>query len=279
MKRNGKTCDDIAYLSDKCNLPNYQWRKHWSDNKYCQSSCWGIGPYDGDACEGEQALQLAGAFVGKPYVVDPSLTAYRDKDSCGQMGKDYQSEWCHGSEMSELGCKSPVLSQHCETGTATLVSLEGDGKSFSLVNIEGCGYAFFAQYVCDEASTVTGFCRYGDNENENLDGKALVDGTGKGGCKQQCQTTVDCTAYAFTSENSHCDLYKGGPYTYGSGAHGVTCSILQDEDQLFLDPKDMQDGEGSNGTQSGMVGAINGATYFGTSLVVPAMVALMSSLE
>jgi len=303
MIENGKTCDDLEYLrAHGCNLPTNRWREFWSTHKWCQLSCFQIGAYKGDVCNTVQAPgqsasqplsqpafqpdspQLARAqpeaFAGDVYIEHPELAAYRDEGSCGQMGKDYQSHFCHGLEMAGNGCKSPVLTEYCESGTATLLSIQGDGASYSSVNIDGCGYAFFAQYVCGEASIVTGFCRYGDNQNEHLSANAITVQTGNNeskeeSCKQQCESYVNCTAYAFTSESSYCDLYQGGPYTYGSGRAGTTCNILPDEDQLFLEDTEMQDGE-DNGLQSRLGGVVNGATYFDKSLVVLATVALMS---
>ena len=47
-------------------------------------------------------------------------------------------------------------------------------------------------------------------------------------CYEKCQTMPinDCVAFAYSPADSReCDLYRGGPYTYGSGDFGSTCYI------------------------------------------------------
>lgn len=284
MSAAGKDCDDPLLHQYGCNRRSHEWWRDWTRQKFCQSSCWAIGAgYEGDVCNSEQDRRMVRAppesFAGHSYIEQPELTAYRDEDSCGQMGTDYQSHLCHGLQMSELGCKSPVLTEYCDSGTATLLATQGDGASYSSVSIVGCRYAFLAQYVCGEASIVTGFCRYADDQSEHLSANSTIvlpdDMEAKEqSCKGQCQSHGDCTAYSFSSDNSHCDLYKGGPYTYGSGRAGTTCNILLPEDQL--DGIDIQPGDGEVLKPSPQE-EVSMATSFGTSLVILATVVVMSS--
>ena len=46
-------------------------------------------------------------------------------------------------------------------------------------------------------------------------------------CQQGCQVSKDCTAFAFEPINvkKNCNLYRGGPYTYGSGKEDTICYV------------------------------------------------------
>ena len=46
-------------------------------------------------------------------------------------------------------------------------------------------------------------------------------------CQQGCEATKDCTAFAIEPGNvkKNCNLYRGGPYTYGSGKEGTICYV------------------------------------------------------
>ena len=58
-----------------------------------------------------------------------------------------------------------------------------------------------------------GFCKYGSGEsNEITDVRTKT--TMK--CQQECEKTANCTAFSFnTNVIRNCELYEGGPYTYG----------------------------------------------------------------
>ena len=67
-----------------------------------------------------------------------------------------------------------------------------------------------------------GYCRYGSDDKNWI---KELDATNKHNCYEQCQTTDGCTAFAYESNGPHkdCDLYRGGPYTYGSGRMNTIC--------------------------------------------------------
>ena len=48
-------------------------------------------------------------------------------------------------------------------------------------------------------------------------------------CYEKCQAIPndECVAFAYTPTDSQpCDLYRGGPYTTGSGASGSSCYLM-----------------------------------------------------
>lgn len=83
--------------------------------------------------------------------LNPKLVSYWDDDSCGPQGNDYNRDWCSGTSFQ---CKAQVQvpTTTCPSGFAKLISTQGSGQCCRSVIINGCGYAFFAQYACSEAS-------------------------------------------------------------------------------------------------------------------------------
>ena len=66
-----------------------------------------------------------------------------------------------------------------------------------------------------------GRCQYGNDEHEYIGNSKLV--TGVMECYEWCISNSLCTAFHFFKSNVNdpghdvCELYKGGPYTYGDG--------------------------------------------------------------
>jgi len=94
----------------------------------------------------------SGAICESPPVVskpagDDNLIAYWDLGACGPHGDDYQWDWC---DSAAFQCKDQVATTHCSSGYAKLVTTYGDGTCCSSVNIDGCDYAYFAQYQCSD---------------------------------------------------------------------------------------------------------------------------------
>jgi hypothetical protein len=84
--------------------------------------------------------------VSKP-TGDDNLIAYWDLGACGPHGDDYQWDWC---DSAAFQCKDQVATTHCSSGYAKLVTTYGDGTCCSSLNIDGCDYAYFAQYQCSD---------------------------------------------------------------------------------------------------------------------------------
>ena len=46
-------------------------------------------------------------------------------------------------------------------------------------------------------------------------------------CYARCQSTDDCVAFAYyKNDDTNCDFYRGGPYTYGNGRKDTTCYVM-----------------------------------------------------
>jgi len=82
---------------------------------------------------------------------DVHLTAYWDSGACGPMGDDYQWDWC--GKHSGV-CDFHRMTHHCASGYAKLLYKNGTGTCCNSVNINGCDYAYFAQYKCMDPSEV-----------------------------------------------------------------------------------------------------------------------------
>merc|ERR1719482_218079 len=82
---------------------------------------------------------------------DVHLTAYWDSGACGPMGDDYQWDWC--GKHSGV-CDFHRMTNHCASGYAKLLYKNGTGTCCNSVNINGCDYAYFAQYKCMDPSEV-----------------------------------------------------------------------------------------------------------------------------
>jgi hypothetical protein len=80
---------------------------------------------------------------------DPRLTAYWDEGSCGPKGNDYHWGWCGEKAGS---CSKIVSTALCQSGKASLVSVQGNGECCKSATIDGCNYAYFAQYKCQAPS-------------------------------------------------------------------------------------------------------------------------------
>jgi len=89
-----------------------------------------------------------------PIVYDSRLAAYWDHGVCGPQGEDSNWDWCNrdaGHPASECATSVEVSTDICATGHASLESTQGTGDCCSSVNIDGCNYAYYAQYVCSDA--------------------------------------------------------------------------------------------------------------------------------
>ena len=76
----------------------------------------------------------------------------------------------------------------------------------------------------DVATVFNGYCRYG---NDSKDFIKFIDTDDVQECKRQCVANPNCTAYAYRENygGNDCDLYKGGPYTYGNGRTDIICYV------------------------------------------------------
>ena len=70
-----------------------------------------------------------------------------------------------------------------------------------------------------------GDCRYRPN---NINRIKELGATNAQSCYEQCEITDGCTAFAYKSNapNKDCNLYREGPYTFGSGRENQTCYIM-----------------------------------------------------
>lgn len=95
--------------------------------------------------------QMLSTGYGSADGVDNStlLQAYWDDGDCGHGIDDQNRHWC--SEDLPPQCEKRVSVGHdvCKSESADLVSVRGRGWGFGqALNIDGCKYAFFAQYKC-----------------------------------------------------------------------------------------------------------------------------------
>ena len=70
-----------------------------------------------------------------------------------------------------------------------------------------------------------GFCRFGSGRKNwifDLDTANAME------CYEQCKLRGDCVAFAYNLNfaGNDCDLYRGGPYTYGNGRKDTTCYVM-----------------------------------------------------
>ena len=71
-----------------------------------------------------------------------------------------------------------------------------------------------------------GLCRYGSDKWERIKD---VDTIGVDECKKNCLQLPSCSAYSYTENyvGNDCDLYSGGPYTYGKTVYDHSkCYVL-----------------------------------------------------
>ena len=80
-----------------------------------------------------------------------------------------------------------------------------------------------------------GYCRDGDKQK-----KLIYDIRTKSplGCQERCETTKNCVAFSFNRNvRRNCDLYEGGPYTYGWKFYGekdkdlIKCYLMPQKGQ------------------------------------------------
>jgi len=90
--------------------------------------------------------------VVEPVVFDTRLTAYWDSGACGPHGDDHNWGWC-GQTAGNCPEEVTVDSSICASNTAVLHTMSGTGQCCSSVVIDGCNYAYHAQYVCSDAPT------------------------------------------------------------------------------------------------------------------------------
>jgi len=92
--------------------------------------------------------------VTLPFEYDSRLAAYWDRGVCGPQGEDSNWDWCNraaGHPATECATSVEVSTDICATGHASLESTQGTGECCESVNIDGCNYAYYAQYVCSDA--------------------------------------------------------------------------------------------------------------------------------
>jgi prolyl-tRNA editing enzyme YbaK/EbsC (Cys-tRNA(Pro) deacylase) len=90
------------------------------------------------------------------------LVAYWDYGSCGPAGDDHNWDWCH---QHSFQCEKEVATDKCDSGIAVLVRTHGTGYNsnyngvtipWGTVSINGCDYAYFAEYTCVKPKTAGG---------------------------------------------------------------------------------------------------------------------------
>jgi len=94
--------------------------------------------------------------VVTPPQYDTRLAAYWDRGVCGPHGEDANWDWCNrgsgNNPASECATSVEVSTDICATGHASLESTQGTGACCESVNLDGCNYAYYAQYVCSDAT-------------------------------------------------------------------------------------------------------------------------------
>jgi len=86
----------------------------------------------------------------QPVVHDSRLTAYWDSGDCGPRGDDYNWGLC-GQTAGNCPESVRVPRDLCASATARLETMSGTGECCSSVVLDGCNYAYHAQYVCVDA--------------------------------------------------------------------------------------------------------------------------------
>ena len=79
-------------------------------------------------------------------------------------------------------------------------------------------------FALGELASFGGWCRYGSDERnwiESVTVSTYIE------CEQVCRGNTKCVAFSYKANvNNNCNLYEGGPYTYGDGRTGTACYIL-----------------------------------------------------
>ena len=70
-----------------------------------------------------------------------------------------------------------------------------------------------------------GWCRYGSDNREWMNGYAIKNDIL---CHQKCLNTTGCSAFSFEYNDVEepCNIYSGGPYTYGNGRVNTKCHTI-----------------------------------------------------
>ena len=70
-----------------------------------------------------------------------------------------------------------------------------------------------------------GWCRYGSDNRDWMNGYAIKNDIL---CHQKCQNTTGCSAFSFEYNDVEepCNIYAGGPYTYGNGRVNTKCHTI-----------------------------------------------------
>jgi len=138
-------------------------------------------------------------------VQNPKLTAYWDEGGCGPAGDDHNKDWCHETKGK---CRKIACTTECDSGQAELVYSRGTGRMGS-VTIDGCSYAFFAQYRCLEEQNENANCWHTDKRFLQVANRRLVAYWDEGNCgpmgddhnKDWCKDTHGkCKKIACTTE-------------------------------------------------------------------------------
>ena len=88
----------------------------------------------------------------------------------------------------------------------------------------------YQNYVLENetsSTTFNGYCRDKNGEKDIIDYIQVKD---RLGCRNECKNTKECVAYAFNRNNKNsknCDLYRNGPYIFGSGKNATTCYVME----------------------------------------------------
>ena len=75
-------------------------------------------------------------------------------------------------------------------------------------------------------TSFSGYCRYEDADFDPLSYSSV---TSVVECYEECQEIPnECVAFDYSPDNTgyECTMYKGGPYTYGTGIVGTTCYLM-----------------------------------------------------
>lgn len=168
-----------------------------------------------------QSLRGGNAGPQLPAWWDPPLAAYWDVGSCGPMGSNYHSSWCGGVNVT-ADCPTTIATSSCASGQARRVIVLGSGGNnfnpqFPQVVINGCPYAYFAQYECQASTPApapapsptaklvgSGCCR---------SSKVILGAwhnMSRTECMQECTDNFACHAFAVSGCNSSSDQTCGG---------------------------------------------------------------------
>ena len=79
------------------------------------------------------------------------------------------------------------------------------------------------------AVTYDGWCTYDGDDGWNVLKETDENSLKK--CKAKCYGNEECVAFSYESpthpQKYNCQVYKGGPYTAGTGRPNTTCYILE----------------------------------------------------